>query len=275
MLHVRGGRLVATASQLPVSIVGYDRHAAERIPDDDGVTSSVSSASSNANGMRPPYFPFKSRTFERTWEPTRIGDLAIEVVNVKTNRVMAHMYLSGPAIGIMDYQHLDGRWWTPAQGARFDDFEPREGMTWEDFVASCMAIKYSLEYRVTYLRLVAPLSDLQAAADTIAEGYMHTAVNIQTDKNVHGRCHIIGTLMTAEVAKGRKNKAGGLMLLHLQPPADRNDYAAPDFAHQLLDTSPALHPHSFLDLRAWKSEVTVTDTEPTAPTAPTAPTEAS
>lgn len=89
-VQVRGGALLKVAKEHAVSSVGRPVHAHDHpqaLPEPDG-----------------------------KWAFAKIGDLAVEVIAVKTGKTLGHSYLSGPAIQCNRYTPAQADWFEPATG---------------------------------------------------------------------------------------------------------------------------------------------------------------
>lgn len=78
--QIRGGRVLKVVHEHPVSTEGYN-------PRVDGETNPLTGEAPKPAGTE-------------KWRTARVGDLAVEVVMVKTGKVWGLVYLTGPAINI-------------------------------------------------------------------------------------------------------------------------------------------------------------------------------
>lgn len=110
--HVRGGRIVKVTHAHPVHTSSLREEDRKRDRDMN----------------LPPRWERGARTV-----PAVLGDLAVEIVSVKTDRVIGHAYLSGHAIGLFSYE-ASREWFWPGRAGVWSPPEPdRPGMTDQEF----------------------------------------------------------------------------------------------------------------------------------------------
>lgn len=62
----------------------------------------------------------KRRTFDAPWVTAKVGDLAVEVVAVKTGNVMGFSYISGDAIALNRYTDTPSHWFVEAKALKLN-----------------------------------------------------------------------------------------------------------------------------------------------------------
>lgn len=111
-VHVRAGKLVKVVLEHEVSLEGLDR---------------AQPAAVGAEAEPPQFVPGQKVT------TAKVDDLAIEIVSVKTQRVIGHSYLNGGAVRVNRYGPAMVDWFADASMARLDmssphDFDDAVGM---------------------------------------------------------------------------------------------------------------------------------------------------
>lgn len=221
-VQVRGGRVMVAAREHSVAASSYDART-----DAQKVETTEWSA------------PFKKRAFDKPWVTAAVGDLAIEIVGVKVERVLGYGYLAGPAINVIRYvsdqdRALVASWFTPGVAVRLDltDVQKRlesNALTVEHCVAGMMAIKYG-EIDVAVVDHEVPSEDeIQAVFQWLAQTYSY-----DTDE-AQARGHLMGCI------RHRKRSA----FAHFQPPKHASDYACQPFFFDLVNSSPHLTVHQY------------------------------
>lgn len=243
--HVRGGRILATRTELEVPRDGIDQQGDYEIrsPGDLGVELADAA-------------PYTPRPLESDGVTTRVGDLAIEVIDVEADRVIGHYFLSGPATGIIRYEAgllgtLNNRTPTDATGyfkvveACVVDLDPMHMPQVEEkllrgqgeamgHMASCMVV-LTHTYRVAYFgQLHVPNFDTIARAASA----LHKVFTLSYAGAPPKGAHLIGTIHCPPAqAEQRIQGKQPVAHVHMQPAVDFGPYAAPPFAHELLLTA--------------------------------------
>ena len=209
MTHVRGGQVLRVSHDHQVSTKGYDKR-----PDD-------------ALG--------KSRSFDAGWVTASTGDLAVEVVVPKTERVLGYAYLSGPTINVVRYvsdsdRTLVAGWFTPARGIR------ATSLTYETSVSDFGAWMREMKYAD---------ADVVAAIFGCPKGRM--ADTMRALARVYSLAPALGDRKsrTADLigrVQGDGDREFGV--IHFQVPERTQDHACQPFPCDLLLSSPALQPRS-------------------------------
>jgi hypothetical protein len=174
---------------------------------------------------------FKRRGSDK-WVTAKIGDFAIELVAVKTGKVIGYSYLAGDAIRLHLYRAgAPEHWFTPAQIQRADT-------TWlaaqatpdvSVLVGGMMGAKYGTADIVVFEILVDE-PDLSAAANVFPKAYCYEPADPCPNE-----AHIIGRIVT------RAGLRGPMTLLHFQPPRHKNEHAIGGFQNTLLiDGTPGI-----------------------------------
>jgi len=178
-----------------------------------------------------------------------VGDLAIEVINVRENRVLGHYFLSGPALGIVRYATINGNqpeaiealdYFTQVKAVRVDiDPAHAEGMEQAlktggqmGWFTSCL-VELAKNYELAHFgNLHTPNYDtLQAALSAILRVYSYA-------RDEHGpiRCHILGEVHCPPVPSAQRIQGHQPVgYVHCQPPADVNKMCCSPFGHELFD----------------------------------------
>jgi hypothetical protein len=203
--HVRGGRVLTASIEHSVSTSSYDPR-----PDD-------------TTGKRRKMPP---------WVTVRAGDIAVEIVAVKTSRVLGYMYASGDAINVIRYvgdsdRALVAGWFATGKALRFEIALE----TPEQTVASMMAIKYSgADIAVSQCR--ASSEDLRRIMDILARAYSYCD---------DARTPTTDVVITVHAIGGRDRGA-----VHFQTPARAQDWPCQPFVTDLFWSSPEAMHHDFL-----------------------------
>lgn len=163
---------------------------------------------------------------EEKWVYTKEGDLAVEIIAVKTGKVLGHSYLSGPAIQLNGYTPFDEDWFGDEAKATFVDVPHPRGAFTQDFIQKIVGVlmdfKYSEEYAVGAFHYKCDEGeDTHDVANGILQMWRYE------DETRTTSTHMLG-LVTPH--KGRKN----VVTLHFQPPKDAADFAAAGFQIELV-----------------------------------------
>lgn len=213
-VQVRGGRLLEVAHDHRVSTGTANMMAPAK--DDKG---------------RPAAKPFNSK-----WVNAKVGDLAMELVVVKTGRVLGVTYLSGDALQLNLYSNdLPPFWFTEAIG--WSVFRPPFPAATEGHESRMLrAVE---RCKRSQARLVAFV--LEVATDKPEELYRahewfwHAFAQLSDREAEHTQiAHVMGFFQT------KKKHKGPVALFHSQPPRDVDKYCASGFQIDLVNTSPNL-----------------------------------
>lgn len=214
MTQVRGGRVLRVTHAHQVGIKGYD----DRYDRETG----------------------RKRFADEKWVTTAVGDLAVEVISVKTNNIIAHAYLSGVAIDVVRYTSGTdpvASWFEPARGLNvtFPDNAPS---TIAEFVDRMMAIKYG-GADIAVARI--PIDGKRDMSTQEALGVLASAYSYVDDAK---------TPSTDFVAMIRP-KNGDLGIAHFQTPSRSQTYSIGPFTADVMLSSPDFERHAFE--RGWQS----------------------
>lgn len=212
MIHVRGGAIVRVAKEHAVHSRG--RSTAE----DDKV---------NIDGTP---MPVGTPQGDRDWVFARVGDLAVEIIAVKTGKCLGHSYLSGPALQCNRYTPAQDDWFVPGSGEMLVIPDPH---TWpgtheelyEIMATIVVAAKYG-DKDVAGFEIVAHgEEDAKNAANTIGDMTQLCPVDETARKLLEERpqrCHLVGI-----IHYDKKRKYG--ITFHSQPPDDAVEHCASQF----------------------------------------------
>lgn len=210
MTHVRGGQLLRVSHAHQISTSGYDK--------------------------RPDAVLGKTRAFDASWVTTSTGDLAMEIIAMKTARVLGYVYLSGLAINVVRYvsdtdRILVGGWFTPAKGIRVGS--PPQEVDLPSFTNWMSKVKY-VDADVVATTFHCPKDRMSEALRTVARVYSQApAPHLQ---------RIVTADLIARV-QGEGSKDFGV--LHFQIDERSQEHACQPFTCDLLLSSSALQDQSF------------------------------
>jgi hypothetical protein len=211
MTHVRGGQVLRVTHDHQVSTKGYDKR-----PDD---------------------VLGKARAFDAGWVTASTGDLAVEVIATKTERVLGYAYLSGPAINVVRYvsdadRALVAGWFTPARGIR--GTSPTHEMSVSDFGDWMREMKHA-DADVVATIFGCPKGRMADTMRALARVYSRApALNDRKSPTAD----LIGRV------QGDGDREFGV--IHFQAPARAQNHACQPFPCDLLLSSPALQPRNLL-----------------------------
>lgn len=202
-VHVRGGRalLVACDHQVPTGTQNYH--------------------DVNVKGA-----PSAARRFAEKWVTAHVGDLAVEIVAVKTDNVIGYAYISGDATQLNLYRaDAPMHWFELARGWRADlNARPVEDP--REMVAAVVACRFAAADVVCLPLELESNAQLKAAFRFIADA-LQLAPGDKTDVELeaaHPRTPHILAMLTVE---GKKDK--GAATVHLQPKRDQREFCASPF----------------------------------------------
>jgi hypothetical protein len=195
-VHVRGGRILRVAKEHAVRASGRSTLEGGKAPAGD-----------------------------EQWVYTKEGDLAVEVIAVKTGKVLGHSYLSGPAIQLNGYTPFDDDWFGEEVKSTFVDIPHPRGAFGDEFIKKVvgvlMDVKYSEEYGVGAFHYECdPGEDPRDVGQGIMQMWGYHDDREPT-------AHLFGLVTPA---KGKKN----VVVMHFQPPRDAADFAATGFQTELV-----------------------------------------
>ena len=226
--QVVGGRILQVTHDHLVSTKGYD-----------GRIDRMEMLPPPSDPDLPATQPFKPRSFDHGWETALVGDLAIEVIGVKTSRVMAYVYLSGRAISIFrhvcdqDRNQVAG-WFSEGKGLRFEEVDPSISPT--ALVNGMMGLKYSgADIAACRLR-VKDIRDAQYAGAAFATAYSYGCDELEATTDV---------VFGFDLARGKET-----CVVHFQALKRAQEYAIQPFIVDLVLSSPHLSPVNFREIRA-------------------------
>jgi hypothetical protein len=212
---VQGGRILVVTHEHQVPTSGYD--------------ASADHATLEGPRLAPEQPEFRSRTFDAKWISAAIGDVAVEVLSVKTGKVLGYAYLSGPAINVIRYvSDLDREtvhgWFAEGKGIRFSPPSDREV---ELLIHAMMAIKYG-DAHVAFCQVKVPTDQLVSEVLT-AIGRASSYEAPDREWHTHIMVKAIGPKQVGTI--------------HHQPPQHAQAYAAQPFFHDLVHSSAHLVSH--------------------------------
>lgn len=169
------------------------------------------------------------------WVTAKIGDLAIEIFAVKTDKLLGYSYLSGNAIRLNLYRNDVEHWFEAAKVYRVktEPLEQQE-MTPEQFVAGMMRCKYADARVVVFHMFVKTKDDLMTACEVFKHSYGYAPFDVSDEQEYSAPTNLLAHI------ESRKPEHHALM--HFQPPKDSQEYAATGFQIELVHGSPACEP---------------------------------
>jgi hypothetical protein len=164
------------------------------------------------------------------WVYCEAGDLALEIINVKTGVMIAHSYLSGPAIQLARYTPPQVGWFGPATllgtATLPEPTEQDHGDAFiERFVGAMMGLKYGGIDIVAYRGRAHDLEHAHGQMDAMIRAWKYVPAADVPDKPVC-TTHLIGIIEQCK-------KKGGT-LVHFQPPHHASDIPASIFQAGLV-----------------------------------------
>lgn len=165
---------------------------------------------------------------EREWVYCEAGDFAMEIVAVKTSKVLGHSYLSGPAIQLNRYNdrttaHDD--WFEPAALGMADLPDPRVGdrnTFVERFVRAMVKVKFGPLDVAAWRGGSDSIEDAKHAAN-----HAFQAWNYEPEDGEVTTTHLIGMAAYGKTIKA--GKRGGHVQIHIQPPMHQSDKCVSNF----------------------------------------------
>ena len=211
-LHVRPGRLLTVAHDhqvltSTVTIAEGEQHVRKFAPDEKWVTAEE-------------------------------GDLAVEVVAVKTGKVIAYSYIAGEATQLMLYTQPQNHWFTPAACVRADLSKMDLSLEPAQIMAGIIAMKYAPVDVVVFEAETETREDIQALMKIFERGYCMVPDELTDEQASQLHCtHLVGWIGTGK----KKGPSGGV---HFQPPKHSADYCTTQFQSRLLVRGdwPIFHP---------------------------------
>jgi hypothetical protein len=212
-IHVKGGRFlrVTTAHRVLVGTLNEYEINQRAAPD------------LLANGEpRPPRFPRgTSHVF------TNEGDLALEIVNVKTGKPLGHTYLSGPALLLNSYD-AHPEWFRQATGVRVEIPGPASAEDTMESVIQRMAddlvpFKHSESIDAAVFQVVLP----PTVSDEVPSAVCHCIIKawMTSEAAPTDICHLIGVSERDKERRTFAKKPKPICIgLHFQPPRDACDF---------------------------------------------------
>lgn len=225
-LRVHGGSVLRVAHDHQIATISYnssvDRDRSSTQP-------------STVHGI----MPFKPRDVGEKWSTAKVGDIAVEIISKKTQKLIGHAYLTGAAINLIRYASATPappHFFEPGLGIRIDPTPPSIDFPPAKFVAAMMVVKYASEADIAVATIKVPDQETaMKCAHGLAQAYSYGAHAMTEDapKPPDARTHFLATI---KLLKNEKR----LVTLHLQPPKDAGEYAAQPFFHEIVQSSPAL-----------------------------------
>lgn len=224
--HVRGGRVLRVTREHQIAVSSYSSHVEGKIEDMPGPWPAEA-------GPEP--IPHKRRVFDGESATALAGDLAIEVLAARNQRLLGYYYLSGPAINLVRYVTADdgvlvAGWFATGKGIRIA-LDHAAGMPPMKFVEAMMGVKYSgADVAVTLVKLP-DVAESQALIQV-----MNVAFGYEAKDGIPPTTDVI--LKACSLDKKR-------LYAHLQIPRRCQEYGVHPFAHDVLLSSPELVSHDF------------------------------
>lgn len=211
MLRVRAGRLLAVAHPHQVT------------------TSTLSHADPEVSHRR-------KFAADEKWVTTNVGDLALEILAVKTGKVIGYSYLCGPATQLHLYSAgAPAHWFAPARAIRGDLSElPVRMADPPKVIAGFMKLKYQSAAQLVVVELVVPTKEAVHEALEFLKGvivYMPTSMTDDAAKTDLTAAHVIARVGVA----GKKTPVG---LLHYQPPRHAAGHSSSGFQQAMAIEGP-------------------------------------
>ena len=228
--HVRGGRVVCVikSHSVPTSTLNLN-----------------GSVEMNSRGEVP-----RAQSFHKPYVLSVVGDLAIELVYVKTDKLLGYAYLSGDAVNLMRYDASKISDYATVTAYRLD-FSKINGVdTPEAFAAVIVKIAASRAH-VAFGKVSLQLADSDVNAD------MSTFMNVlfkcwnlvpaqlsDEEASVYLKRRITHLMIDLEHVRMRSNgkpaKPEIYGQLHYQPKSAVHEFCVQPFVQQVLSTSPSL-----------------------------------
>jgi hypothetical protein len=162
------------------------------------------------------------------WVFAKEGDLAVEIVAVKTGKVLGHCYLTGPAVQLHRYTEPQGDWFKPATGKMFPIPLPYElhgkdeKERFDEMMAHISDLKYANVDVAAFEVQVKGKGEAKDASESIS--YMLRLEKDGDDRKM--TAHILGL-----VAEPRGKPS---ITLHFQPEGDVDECGASGFGVSLV-----------------------------------------
>jgi hypothetical protein len=209
-IHVRGGRVLRVAKEHAVRCDTRSRNA-DHFEDFDGIRPS---ARGQPQG-------------DAKWVTAQVGDLAIEIIVVKTGKVLGHSYLSGPAIQLNRYTPFDPAWFREGKSRLLEIVTPQSEKEAEALIDTLVDARLGDDDVVAIVHRAENDNDAKAAA-----GALHRYARLQRKDDQRdlaaATAHLVGLIF----GRGKFR-----ITLHFQPERDASDYAAADFQIPLALTA--------------------------------------
>jgi hypothetical protein len=201
-IHVRGGRVLRVVKPHAVRTSGRSAYADEE-----------------KSSHEPPRWKAGEK-----WVYTEEGDVAVEIVAVKTGKVLGHSYLSGPAIQLNGYTPFEEDWFEEAKGTFVEVPHPDGGKLSTEFIENVigmfMGVKYSKDAVLgAFVYECTKGEDMRDVAEGLTRmwSYEH-----DTDEST---AHLLGLV---------KGHPKGVVIMHFQPTKHASDFAATGFQIELV-----------------------------------------
>ena len=228
--HVRGGRVVRVikSHSVPTSTLNLQ-----------------GSVELNSRGEAP-----RAQAFHKPYVLSAVGDLAIELVYVKTVKLLGYAYLSGDAVNLMRYDATKISDYEIVTAYRLDFSKINDVDTPEAFAAVIIKIATSRAH-VAFGKVSLQLADDDVSAD------MSTFMNVlfkcwklvpaqlsDEEAAVYLKRRITHLMIDLEHVRTRSNgkpaKPERYGQLHYQPKSAVNEFGVQPFVQQLVSTSTSL-----------------------------------
>lgn len=182
--------------------------------------------------------PKEQTTRASAWETADVGDLAFELVAVKTDKVIGYSYLSGPAIRLHLYRETaPPHWFSEAIVRKVESDEhiwrALRAPTVDAFIEGVIAIKFAPCDLVVFSLTCENADAIRDAMDVWKKAYGYVPENM-TDEEADrkGRPHLIAVVDTI------KKKRGPMAVLHFEPPGCTSEAGCGGFQAPLVCAGP-------------------------------------
>lgn len=172
-------------------------------------------ASTKGLGVLNPYM----RRFTKPEAQVSVGDLYVEVIEVGTNTVLAHAYLTGDALQLLDYEFGEGE---PVMAQLMEIVAPRSQDEADKQFLRIKAFQFGTpDLRVVALEYKCALHEKpKLVGEFLKKLWMYEPTD-----GTQSRVHLLGLI---------RGFGDALIHLHFQPPAEESKWAASAFQTMLV-----------------------------------------
>lgn len=228
--HVRGGRVVRVIKPHSVPTSTLDVQSIEEVTSRDAHP--------------------RAQAFHKPYVLSAIGDLAIEILYVKTDKLLGYAYLSGDAVNLMRYDAAKITDYEIVTAYHLDLSKIVTLATPEAFAAVIIQIAESRAH-VAFGKVSLQLADEDVTADmgvfmnVLFKCWRMVPVQLSDDEAaVYLKRRITHLLLDLEHvpvhSNGKRAKAKPYGTLHYQPKRDLHEFGLQPFVQQLVSTSVRL-----------------------------------